>query len=510
MMLYKIGEFSKLSNIPAKTLRYYDQINLLSPAQIMPFTGYRMYSAEQLEDAAKIRGLKEMRFTLDEIIMFQGNALLLIEEKEQQLRDNIHLLEKQLHQLETSKKYLLKENLMMFQVNIKKQKEVPVFSKREIFKSRRKVELALETLKNTHAVKTMSGGIINYENTYDQSDLDAEVFVVTERNHANKVLYTKEQLVASVICKECEVEEGYHCLLAYLKENQYQIIGDTIEWRIGEQIELMVPIHKLHERTEHPENDDIRIPFEDDPQVIGHWKVVASEPSLYTKEAFNPDRIKAGQIDGNIQDIYFLPEGEEYWCFAWTKGFLISKFGIEQKGLNPYTIEQIQGKNYMFLQFRDTSSFYYGGKPILIVLEQLDHKWWSKNEIRHKDELSDCYIEDSEVIGTWKVADVVRTLEDFKPDCYNATWCPKDKLFFRELRLEEGGYCWVRYLDKELESPILNWTKGAIQNTVASISEKYIRKIIDGTEYLLVEWKSGDYTYNRELPWYYVFTRVVG
>lgn len=40
----------------------------------------------------------------------------------------------------------------------------------------------------------MSGGIINYENTYDQSDLDAEVIVVTGKNRANKVLYMDERI----------------------------------------------------------------------------------------------------------------------------------------------------------------------------------------------------------------------------------------------------------------------------------------------------------------------------
>ena len=28
-MLYRIGEFSKITNIPVKTLRYYDEIGLL-------------------------------------------------------------------------------------------------------------------------------------------------------------------------------------------------------------------------------------------------------------------------------------------------------------------------------------------------------------------------------------------------------------------------------------------------------------------------------------------------
>ena len=39
--MLKIGDFSKLSQVPIKTLRYYDRIGLLNPAQVDRFTGYR-------------------------------------------------------------------------------------------------------------------------------------------------------------------------------------------------------------------------------------------------------------------------------------------------------------------------------------------------------------------------------------------------------------------------------------------------------------------------------------
>ena len=32
--MYRIGEFSKLSKVPVKTLRYYDEIDLLKPELI--------------------------------------------------------------------------------------------------------------------------------------------------------------------------------------------------------------------------------------------------------------------------------------------------------------------------------------------------------------------------------------------------------------------------------------------------------------------------------------------
>jgi len=41
--MIKIGEFSKLVQLPVATLRYYDQVGLLKPVEVDRFTGYRYY-----------------------------------------------------------------------------------------------------------------------------------------------------------------------------------------------------------------------------------------------------------------------------------------------------------------------------------------------------------------------------------------------------------------------------------------------------------------------------------
>lgn len=65
--MYKIGELSKLCNIPVKTLRYYDSEGILCPDEIDTSTGYRYYSAARLSDCYRILALKELGFTLEEI-----------------------------------------------------------------------------------------------------------------------------------------------------------------------------------------------------------------------------------------------------------------------------------------------------------------------------------------------------------------------------------------------------------------------------------------------------------
>lgn len=67
LMLYRIGEFSKLTGIPIRTLRYYDSIDLFKPSEVDLFTSYRYYKEEQVKDLELIKELKEVGFTLEEI-----------------------------------------------------------------------------------------------------------------------------------------------------------------------------------------------------------------------------------------------------------------------------------------------------------------------------------------------------------------------------------------------------------------------------------------------------------
>ena len=66
-MLHRIGEFSKLTGIPIRTLRYYDSIDLFKPSEVDLFTSYRYYKEEQVKDLELINELKEVGFTVEEM-----------------------------------------------------------------------------------------------------------------------------------------------------------------------------------------------------------------------------------------------------------------------------------------------------------------------------------------------------------------------------------------------------------------------------------------------------------
>ncbi|GLF88504.1 MULTISPECIES: MerR family transcriptional regulator [Bacillus] len=113
--MFKIGDFSMLSKVPVKTLRYYDQIDLLKPKQIDQESGYRYYSAEQLLEVNRIFLYKELGFTLKQmgqllredisVEQIQGMFLLkeseiqqLIEREQQKLariKERMHLIKRE-------------------------------------------------------------------------------------------------------------------------------------------------------------------------------------------------------------------------------------------------------------------------------------------------------------------------------------------------------------------------------------------------------------------------------
>ncbi|AEI41964.1 MerR family transcriptional regulator [Paenibacillus mucilaginosus] len=65
--MFKISDFSKLSRVSVKTLRYYDQIGLLRPAHTDGDSGYRYYTADQLYRLHRILAFKDLGFTLEQI-----------------------------------------------------------------------------------------------------------------------------------------------------------------------------------------------------------------------------------------------------------------------------------------------------------------------------------------------------------------------------------------------------------------------------------------------------------
>ncbi len=65
--MIRIGDFSKLSRVSVKALRFYDEMGLLKPVEVDRMTGYRYYEFDQLARLYRILALKDLGFSLEEI-----------------------------------------------------------------------------------------------------------------------------------------------------------------------------------------------------------------------------------------------------------------------------------------------------------------------------------------------------------------------------------------------------------------------------------------------------------
>ena len=71
--MYKIGEFANRVKSNIKTIRYYDEIDLLKPIVIDKFTSYRYYDENNVREYYSIILLKQMGFSLEEIKIYKND-----------------------------------------------------------------------------------------------------------------------------------------------------------------------------------------------------------------------------------------------------------------------------------------------------------------------------------------------------------------------------------------------------------------------------------------------------
>ena len=102
--MYKIGVFSDITGLSAKTLRFYDEIGLLKPSKDN-FTNYRYYDETDIETYKKIVLLKSLGFTLEEIKNNINDLTIeLIDSKIIELSSKKEIIEGQLNGLEDLRK----------------------------------------------------------------------------------------------------------------------------------------------------------------------------------------------------------------------------------------------------------------------------------------------------------------------------------------------------------------------------------------------------------------------
>lgn len=286
------------------------------------------------------------------------------------------------------------------------------------------------------------------------------------------------------------------CILAEneIKAADYQRVSQYV---IGEDV-ITCRVVKLNDEVIQPKSEK---DFVDDKDVIGKWEIKGTYAVMedFLQNIFCDN---SGFYGGEIKYLYFLPNGEEYWGYSWTKGFFICNAYLSGYIYNEYKIEEKADGTYMLITMRE-NEICRGGKPTYLLLKKVDNKKYSAEEIARKDDIDKPFINDKRIIGKWKAHSFLCNKGEFPQDEE-----PIEDLYFKEIEFFPDGKCRCVYEDEVFEGvDKLSWTKNYLLRKWNWSACEYEIRFFDNKEYMIIEWKSGDYRYGGYDTNYYVFIR---
>ncbi|MBR2411223.1 MAG: MerR family transcriptional regulator [Clostridia bacterium] len=290
----------------------------------------------------------------------------------------------------------------------------------------------------------------------------------------------------------CTVAEAEIKAADYQRISQYDIKED----------EIICRVIKLGDEAMQPEKE---IPFVNDEKAIGKWEI---KGVFAVKEDYNQNIFcdNTGFYGGDVKYLYFLPRGEEYWGYSWTKGYFISNSYLFGNTYSEYEIEEKTDGTYMLITLRETEVC-RGGNPVYMLLKKADSNKYSAESIARKDDTDKPFINDERIIGKW-VAHSFLCAEwdeaDFPGEQESA-----DDLYFKELHFFPDGNAKCVYADAVFEGKdTVVWTKNYLLRKWNWSACEYEIRTVNGKDYMIIEWKSGDWRYGGYDTNYYVFTRA--
>jgi DNA-binding transcriptional MerR regulator len=245
--MIRIGDFSKLSRVPVKTLRYYDEVNLLKPVHVDDFTGYRYYAYEQVMRLNRILALKDLGFSLEQIggLLDEGvssekmRGMLILRQSE--IRQRVQEEADRLQRVEARLRQIEQEDVMSkYDIVIKSAGAVKVASVREIVPQPsdqgtlwRELGgyLALQRVRPTGACFSLY-----HDDEYKERDWDIEVCepVEGELPATQRVSVYSLPPVSNMACVVhhgtfTTIGQAYDAMMKWIGENGYHIVGPARE-----------------------------------------------------------------------------------------------------------------------------------------------------------------------------------------------------------------------------------------------------------------------------------------
>jgi DNA-binding transcriptional MerR regulator len=245
--MFKIGEFSKLGQVPVKTLRYYDEIGLLTPAEVDRWTGYRYYSAGQLPRLNRILALKDLGLSLAQIGWLLDEELSseelrgMLRLKRAELQHQVHEEQARLARVEARLRYIEQEGKMPTQeIVVKRVEPQRVASLRDViptYGAQGPLWGELAAYMERHGVKSVGPCLTIYHDPeYRERDVEVEVCEPVDRpgpDHPRIRVYDLPAVDAmATVVHEGSYDgfsETYATLLGWIEANGYRIVGPNRE-----------------------------------------------------------------------------------------------------------------------------------------------------------------------------------------------------------------------------------------------------------------------------------------
>jgi DNA-binding transcriptional MerR regulator/predicted transcriptional regulator YdeE len=251
--MIKIGEFSKLVHISVPTLRYYDEIGLLKPVEVDPFTGYRYYSASQLPRLHRILALKGLGFSLEQIGAVLSEGLTpeqmrgMLRLRHAQISQQLLDIQSQLGEVEVRLQQIEREEeISPYDVILKQVEPLLIASVRAILPNHHAVTALFGEVyegmgKHVHEAifpNPEKGGqtlVLNYDTEFKETDVDGTAaFMLRCRipeSGRMKVFELPAATMASTVHhgSYATIGEAHEAVLRWIEANSYRIVGPDRE-----------------------------------------------------------------------------------------------------------------------------------------------------------------------------------------------------------------------------------------------------------------------------------------
>ncbi len=256
--MIRIGDFSKLSRVSVKTLRFYDEMGLLKPIEVDRFTGYRYYEFDQLTTLYRTAGiasvaLKDLGFSLEEIGRLLDSDLSteqmrgMLKLRKAEIRQQVQEETERLERVELWLRQIEQENFMSkYDVVIKKIDPVKVASVRGVVPTppdqRTLWDELMDYLHQQNARVIGPPQAVYHDGEFKERDWDIEVCMPINEDLAPNGNVKVHDLpgfekMACVVHTGpfATIGEAYDAIAKWIDQNGYQIVGP------GRELNLRVP-----------------------------------------------------------------------------------------------------------------------------------------------------------------------------------------------------------------------------------------------------------------------------